>query len=177
MDTGVLLLRIVIGLFFAAHGAQKLFGWFDGHGLEGTGGFFDKLGYRPGKVFAVVAGSSELFGGALLVLGLLTPWAAAAIIGVMLNAAVSVHAKNGPWITNGGWEYTAILATSAAAIAFIGPGAASLDYVLGIYEDGVGAGLTAIAVGVIVGVLTTAYRRVAMQSPRLSSGRDVQATA
>ena len=177
MDIGVLLLRVVIGLFFAGHGAQKLFGWFDGHGLEGTGGFFDNLGYRPGKVFAVVAGSSELIGGALLVLGLLTPWAAAAIIGVMLNAAVSVHAKNGPWITNGGWEYTAILATSAAAIAFIGPGSVSLDSALGVYENGAGAGLTAIAVGVVVGLMTTAYRRAAAHSPRLSGGRDVQATA
>src|SRR3954447_16808447 len=127
MDIGVLLLRVVVGLFFAGHGAQKLFGWFDGHGVEGTGGFFDSLGYRPGKGFAVVAGAREFFGGVLLVLGMFTPIAAAAIIGVMVNAAVAVHAKNGPWITNGGWEYTAILATSAAAIAFMGPGAVSLD--------------------------------------------------
>jgi len=177
MDAGVLLLRVVIGLFFAAHGAQKLFGWFDGHGLEGTGGFFEKLGYRPGKVFAVVAGSSELFGGLLLVLGLFTPLAAAAIIGVMLNAAVSVHAKNGPWITNGGWEYTAILAASAAAIAFIGPGTASLDNAFNSYSDGVAAGATAILVGLAAGLATTAYRRVAMQAPHTAGGRDVQATA
>ena len=175
MDIGILLLRVVIGLFFAAHGAQKLFGWFEGHGLEGTGGFFDKLGYRPGKVFAVIAGSSEFIGGALLVVGLFTPLAAAAIIGVMLNAAVAVHAKNGPWITNGGWEYTAILGTAAAAIAFAGPGAASLDNAFGLYEDGLGAGVTAIALGLLVGLMTTAYRRAAVQSP--SRGRDVQATA
>jgi len=177
MDTGVLLLRVVIGLFFAGHGAQKLFGWFDGHGLDGTGGFFDSLGYRPGKVFAAIAGASELAGGVLLFLGLLTPMAAAAIIGVMLNAAVSVHAKNGPWITNGGWEYTAILAASAAAIAFIGPGVASLDNAFGIYEDGITAGMTAIVFGVAVGVMTTAYRRVAMQSEQSSGGRGAQATA
>ena len=177
MDIGVLLLRVVIGLFFAAHGAQKLFGWFDGHGLEGTGGFFDSLGYRPGKTFAAIAGLSELFGGVLLVLGLFTPFASAAIIGVMLNAAVSVHAKNGPWITNGGWEYTAILATSAAAIAFMGPGAASLDNAFGAYEDGIGAGATAIAVGVVVGLMTTAYRRAAAHSREFSRGRDAQATA
>jgi len=176
MDIGILLLRVVIGLFFAGHGAQKLFGWFDGHGLEGTGGFFDKLGYRPGKVFAVIAGASEFGGGVLLVLGLLTPVGAAAIIGVMLNAAVAVHAKNGPWITNGGWEYTAILATAAAAIAFAGPGAASLDYAFGVYEDGIAAGLTAIALGLLAGVMTTAYRRSTMQAPA-SHGRDVQATA
>ena len=175
MDIGILLLRVVIGLFFAGHGAQKLFGWFEGHGLEGTGGFFDKLGYRPGKVFAVIAGASELCGGVLLVLGLLTPLAAAAIIGVMLNAAVAVHAKNGPWITNGGWEYTAILATAAAAIAFAGPGAVSLDYAFGVYEDGFAAGLSAIALGLLAGLMTTAYRRSAMQPA--THGRDAQATA
>jgi putative oxidoreductase len=177
MDTGVFLLRVVIGLFFVGHGAQKLFGWFDGHGIEGTGGFFDSLGYRPGKVFAVIAGLTEFFGGVLLVLGLFTPLAAAAIIGVMLNAAVSVHAKNGPWITNGGWEYTAILAASAAAIAFSGPGSASLDSAFGLYADGVPAGLTAIVLGLAVGVLTSVYRRVALHSPQHAGGRDVQATA
>src|SRR4051794_41845706 len=124
MDTGVLLLRVVIGLFFVGHGAQKLFGWFDGHGLEGTGGFFDSLGYRPGKVFAAIAGASELAGGALLFLGLFTPLAAAAIIGVMLNAAASVHAKNGPWITNGGWGKTAILPAGPGGGAVIGARAA-----------------------------------------------------
>jgi putative oxidoreductase len=177
MDAGVLLLRVVIGLFFAGHGAQKLFGWFDGHGLEGTGGFFDKLGYRPGKVFAVIAGSSEFFGGLLLALGLFTPLAAAAVIGVMFNAAVSVHAKNGPWITNGGWEYTAILAACAAAIALIGPGTVSVDNAFGSYVDGVQAGVTAIVLGLAAGVMTTAYRRVTAHSSRASRGRDVQATA
>lgn len=177
MDIGVLLLRVVIGLFFAAHGAQKLFGWFDGHGLDGTGGFFHSLGYRPGKVFATIAGGTELGAGVLLVLGLFTPLAAAAIVGVMLNAAVAVHAKNGPWITNGGWEYTAILATCATAIAFIGPGVVSLDNAFGSYEDGVVAGVTAIVLGAVVGLMTTAYRRATVQGRQPSGGRDVQATA
>jgi len=177
MDTGLLVLRIVVGLLLMGHGSQKLFGWFDGHGLEGTGGFFHSLGYRPGKVFATIAGASELAGGVLLVLGLFTPLAAAAIIGVMLNAAVAVHAKNGPWITNGGWEYTAILATCAAAIAFIGPGVVSLDNAFGSYEDGVIAGVTAIVLGGVVGLMTTAYRRATVHGRQPSGGRDVQATA
>src|SRR5438874_1069098 len=85
--------------------ASRLFGWFGGHGLEGTGGFFHGLGYRPGKFFATIAGLSEFFGGVLLALGLLTPLAAAAIIGVMFNAVAAVHGKNGPWMTDGGYEY------------------------------------------------------------------------
>src|SRR3954454_7675468 len=82
MDTGLLLIRIVVGLLLVGHGTQKLFGWFGGHGLEGTGGFFEKLGYRPGKVWAAVAGMSETGGGLLLALGLFTPLASAMIIGV-----------------------------------------------------------------------------------------------
>src|SRR5882757_7128941 len=102
MDTGLLLLRIVVGLLLAGHGAQKLFGWFGGHGLEGTGGFFHGLGYRPGKAFAFVAGLSEFGGGLLLALGLFTPLAGAIIIGTMFNVITSVHSDKGPWAQNGG---------------------------------------------------------------------------
>lgn len=176
MDTGVLLIRIVIGLLLVGHGAQKLFGWFGGHGLDGTGGFFHGLGYRPGKPFAAMAGLSEFFGGLLLAVGLLTPLAAAAVIGVMFNAIAAVHAKNGPWVTNGGWEYPAVIATTIAAVSFIGPGAASLDNVLGLYTDGVAWGVFAIVLGVAAGVVTDVYRRAAMRSPRYAGGRDAQAT-
>jgi putative oxidoreductase len=177
MDTGVFLLRVVIGLFFAGHGTQKLFGWFGGHGIEGTGGFFHQLGYRPGKAFATLAGLSEFFGGVLLALGLFTPLAAAAIIGVMFNAVAAVHGKNGPWVTDGGWEYPAVLAAAVAAIAFIGPGVASLDNVLDLYVEGTIAGVFAIALGMIAGAATDVYRRVASRSPRFAGGRDVHATA
>lgn len=177
MDTGVFLLRFVIGLFFAGHGAQKLFGWFGGHGVEGTGGFFESLGYRPGKPFAAIAGLSEFFGGLLLALGLFTPFAAAAVIGVMFNAVSAVHAKNGPWVTNGGWEYPVVLATAVAAIAFVGPGAASLDNALGLHTDGVEWGIAAIALGVFTGVVTEVYRRAASRSPRFADGRGARATA
>ena len=170
MDTGVFLLRIVIGLFFAGHGAQKLFGWFGGHGLEGTGGFFQSLGFRPGKPFATLAGMSEFFGGVLLTLGLFTPFACAAIIGVMFNAIAAVHVKNGPWVTNGGYEYPVVLAAAAAAIAFIGPGAASLDNAFGLYADGVEWGLLAVVLGALAGVVTDVYRRSATREPRTAAG-------
>jgi putative oxidoreductase len=176
MDTGLLLIRIVVGMLLAGHGVQKLFGWFGGHGLEGTGGFFHALGYKPGKPWAFVAGLSEFGGGVLLALGLFTPLAAAAIIVTMFNAAASAHAKKGPWITNGGWEYTLVLATSAATVAFTGPGAASLDNAFGWNLSGTGWGIAALALGLGAGIVTDIYRRVANRSPQLSS-RDVQATA
>src|SRR5215510_12174427 len=94
-EVGVLLLRALFGVALAAHGAQKLFGWFGGYGLRGTGGFFEGLGFRPGVLFAAAAGSAEFIGGLLLVLGLLTPLGASLVIATMIVAAVSVHLKNG----------------------------------------------------------------------------------
>src|SRR5919107_793660 len=99
MDIALLVLRVVVGLFFVGHGAQKLFGKFGGHGLEGTAGFFEQIGMVPGRRHAIAAGSAEFFGGLLLVLGLATPLAAALIIAVMFVAVATVHAKNGPWAT------------------------------------------------------------------------------
>src|SRR5204863_3313150 len=90
MDVGMLILRLVVGALFIGHGTQKLFGWFEGHGLEGTAGFMDSLGYRPGKRYAAIGGLAEAGGGLLLVLGLLTPLAAVLIVGMMLNAILSV---------------------------------------------------------------------------------------
>jgi putative oxidoreductase len=176
MDTGLLILRLVVGLLLAGHGAQKLFGWFGGHGLEGTGGFFHSLGYKPGKHWAFVAGLSEFGGGLSLAVGLLTPLAAAVIIGTMFNAVMSVHVKNGPWASNGGWEYNLVIATSAAAIAFTGPGAASLDNAFGWALAGDEWGIGALALGLGAGIVTDIYRRVANRAPRLNS-RDVEATA
>src|SRR5205085_3208469 len=91
MDAGLLVARTVFGLVMAAHGSQKLFGWFGGYGLAGTGGFFEGLGFRPGSVFAAVAGASEFVGGWLVALGLLGPVGPALILAVMIVAAISVH--------------------------------------------------------------------------------------
>ncbi|WP_030990812.1 MULTISPECIES: DoxX family membrane protein [unclassified Streptomyces] len=126
-DCGLLLLRLTFGLFMAAHGAQKVFGLFGGGGLTATGRAFEALGYRPGKVFAVIGGLSELLGGLGLALGLLTPLAAAALIGVMINAMVTVTAAHGVWDSDGGVEYNVAIAVAALAVAAIGPGRLSAD--------------------------------------------------
>src|ERR1051326_4370100 len=104
MSVGALILRLVFGGLLIGHGTQKLFGWFGGHGFQATAGGMDKLGYPKGKLAAGLAGSTEAVAGLLLALGLLTPLAAAGVIGVMLNAAVSTHLRNGLWNTKGGIE-------------------------------------------------------------------------
>jgi putative oxidoreductase len=106
MEIGLLVLRLVVGLAFAAHGAQKLFGAFGGAGIDGTGAFFEQVGLRPGRLHAVAAGVCELAGGALIAVGLLTPFAAAALIAVMTAAVLTVHAHNGFFVANNGFEYT-----------------------------------------------------------------------
>src|SRR5438067_7350625 len=140
MSIGLLVLRVLVGTLFAAHGAQKLFGWFGGYGIKGTGGFFESLGFRPGPLMALVAGASELGGGLFLAAGLLTPLAAAAIIGVMVNAIFSAKLKAGLF---GGYELDVLYAAAAASLAFTGGGLYSLDHALGWtlrgWEYGVGA--------------------------------------
>jgi putative oxidoreductase len=149
MEFGLLLLRAVVGLLMAAHGAQKLFGWFDGHGIEGTGGFLESLGWRPGRPFAVLLGAAELLGGLALALGFATPVAAALLAGVLANAAWTVHRRNGLWNTEGGYEFPLTLAAAALALAFTGAGALSLDAALGWALAGTGWGLTALALGAL----------------------------
>ena len=128
MDIGRTALRLVIGPLFVGHGTQKLFGWFGGHGLEGTAGFFEsKLGLRPGKRHATAAGASEAIGGALLTLGALTPVAAGLVTGTMVTAIRKVHAAKGPWNTEGGYEYNAVLIAAMLALTETGPGRPSVD--------------------------------------------------
>jgi len=132
VDTGILLIRGLFGIAIAAHGTQKVFGWFGGYGLKGTGGFFERLGFRPGVPFAAAAGLSEVGGGVLLTLGLFTPFGAAAVLAAMLVAIVSVHLKNGFFTMNNGIELPFLYAASALGLAFIGAGAFSLDALLGL---------------------------------------------
>ena len=113
MDIGLLLLRLTTGLTVAAHGAQKLFGWFGGPGLDGTAQFFAALGVGPGRRHALLAASVEIGAGLFLTLGLVTPFPAAAIITMMLVGAVSVHVKNGFFAQNGGYEYALLVAVAA----------------------------------------------------------------
>ena len=159
MDLGLLILRLVFGALFIGHGTQKLFGWFGGHGPSGTGGFLRSLGFQPGRPFAVVNGLAEAGGGLLLVLGLLTPVAAAAIIGVMVTATIAVHLPNGIWNQNGGVEFTVTNIAIAQALAFVGPGAYSLDAALGLDLSGTWFGLAALVLGGVAALLTLAVRR------------------
>lgn len=159
MDIGLLLIRLVIGGTIAAHGAQKLFGWFGGYGIAGTGGWLESLGFRPGRVQAVVSGLSEFGGGVLLALGLLTPLGAAAIAGVMLVAIGSVHISNGFFNGGGGYEFNLVLALGALAIAFTGPGEISVDKALGWSFDGPEYGIPAMLAALLIGGVVLATRK------------------
>lgn len=149
MNLALLALRLVVGLLFIGHGAQKLFGAFGGSGLDGTAEGFERMGLRPARMHAVVAGCAELGGGLLLALGLLTPLGSAAIVAVMTTAVVTVHARNGIWNTNKGFEYNLVLVAAAFALAGAGPGAWSLDAALGWDLAGAGWALVALAAGML----------------------------
>jgi putative oxidoreductase len=127
MDIGTVALRGVVGPLMVGHGTQKLFGWFGGHGPEGTGGFFESLGLRPGKRNAIAAGTAEALGGALLTLGAFTPLAATMVASTMITAIRTVHITNGPWVTENGYEYNAVLVATMASLVQHGPGSPSVD--------------------------------------------------
>jgi putative oxidoreductase len=149
MDIGLLILRLVVGLALAAHGSQKLFGWFGGYGIAGTGGFLESIGFRPGKVMAVISGLGETAGGLGLALGVLTPLSAALVIATMLVAIYSVHIRNGFFITKQGYEYNLVLIASALALAFAGPGSISFDAAVGLSLAGSTWGAIAVALAVL----------------------------
>ena len=132
MDIALLIVRLVIGLGMAAHGAQKLFGWFGGYGLAGTGGFFEGLGFKPGKLFAAAAGLGEVGSGLLIALGIGGALGPAVLVMVMLVAIATVHISKGFFVSNGGWELNAAYISVALILAFTGFGAYSLDRVLGL---------------------------------------------
>lgn len=147
MKIARLLLRLVVGGLFVGHGTQKLFGWFGGHGLDATAQGFEQMGLRPGRRNAIAAGVSEAGGGALLAAGLATPLAAAALTGTMITAIEKVHGKHGPWITDGGFEYNAVLIAAVLALVEAGPGSLSLDAACGRERKGTGWALAALAAG------------------------------
>jgi len=167
MEAGLLIIRVVLGGIMAAHGAQKLFGWFGGYGLAGTGGWLESMGLRPARVYAAVNGFAEFGGGALLVLGLLTPLGAAAVAGVMLVAIATVHRKNGFFNSNGGYEFNLLIIATAIALAFTGPGTISIDDLAGWTLSGPAWGLAALGTSAFA-----AGSVLSMRKPRLEQVQD-----
>ncbi|HEY6806650.1 MAG TPA: DoxX family protein [Pyrinomonadaceae bacterium] len=168
LDLGLLIVRVLFGAAIAAHGAQKLFGWFGGYGLKGTGGFFETIGFRPGLAFAAAAGLSEFGGGLLLVLGLFTPLGAAAVLSAMIVAAISVHLKNGFFVQNNGYEPAFLYGAAALALALTGAGAYSLDGELALSFFGLSSVKVALIVASLVGAgLTLASRRQPAAQPSI----------
>ena len=160
MAYGILFLRVVVGLTLAAHGAQKVFGWFGGGGLRGTATSFGSMGFRPPSAMALTAGLSEL-AGVVFALGLMMPFAALAMTSVMVVAVGSVHWKNGFFVGKGGFEYNLTLWTVAIAVAAIGPGRFSLDRALGIDDNlsGVWWGVAVLAASLAGGLLVLSTRQ------------------
>ena len=165
MTLGLLIRRVVMGLTLAAHGSQKLFGWFEGSGRAGTTGMFTKLGFRWPTTMALLAGAAEFFGGLLFALGLLTPFAAIALVVVMLNAIIVVHWQKGFFVAAGGYEYNLMIIAIATGVSAIGPGTASLDNALGIAGSLSGewwAPIVLVVAGVISVATTTLGREHSM---------------
>lgn len=162
-DIGLLVLRVVLGLTMAAHGAQKLFGWFGGRGFQGTLGMIRSLGLRLPILWVAAIYLGEFGGGGLLTLGLLTPIAAALIIATMTVAVAKVHFHKGFWNSQGGFEFNLLIAASAAAIGLTGPGAFSLDAAAGL--QGVAAGPAAFLLALVIAVAVAVVAIVASSRP------------
>ncbi len=160
MDAGLLIVRLVFGLLMAAHGTQKLFGWFGGYGLVATSGFFESLGFRPGRLFAATAATSEVVGGLLVAGGFLGPIGPALVLAVMIVAIFAVHIQNGLFATTSGIEVPLLYSAAVVGLAFTSYGGYSLDAALGIAQAWSPAViLGALTVGAIGGALNLAIRR------------------
>jgi putative oxidoreductase len=168
-SAGLLLLRIVLGLLMAAHGAQKLFGWFGGYGLSKTGELFAHLGFVPGRAFSAAASTAEILSGLLVALGFLGPIGPALMITLMLVAAVAVHWEHGLFASNNGIELPLLYATAAAGLALTGYGAYSVDAWMGNAgrwtPSATGA---ALGVGVLAGLANLAVRRRSITLPEVA---------
>jgi putative oxidoreductase len=172
-ELGLAIVRVALGATLAAHGSQKLFGWFGGRGIEGTSGGMEAMGFLPAKTSAVLAGLGEAGGGTLLALGLATPVAGSAAASTML-AAGAVHKPAGFFVTKGGFEYAGILGLAGAAMAIGGPGYYSLDRLLG---DRLNRPWMAAAALTVFGAASAAVlsrRRRALESPAPTAAEQVE---
>lgn len=164
MDAGLVIARLVFGLLMAAHGTQKLFGWFGGYGLTAVSGYFESLGFRPGRFFALAASLTEVGGGLLVAAGFLGPIGPALVLSVMIVAALSVHAQHGLFAANNGIEVPLLYAAAAIALGLTGPGGYSLDAATGLASVWTPAiAWSVLVVGAIGGVLNVAARRAPQQ--------------
>ena len=158
-DLGLLILRLVIGLTFAAHGAQKAFGWWHGPGLDGWRGVIGHMGFQPVELFVALSIGAELVGGSLLALGLFTPLAAMIMVGQLVVIISKAHLPKGFWNTGGGYEYPLAIAASVIAITFIGAGLISVDHALGLaFGDSIRAAF--LLIGLLGGLLALGASRV-----------------
>jgi putative oxidoreductase len=132
ISIGLLILRLAFGLTVAAHGAQKVFGWFEGPGPKGVRGMVQAMGFRPVPVWAVALSAAEFGGGLLVAFGLLTPIAALVVMGAMITAIATVHVSNGFFNAKGGVEFPLVIAAAMLSLAIAGPGSLSLDHLFGI---------------------------------------------
>jgi putative oxidoreductase len=169
MDAGLLIARLVFGLLMAAHGSQKLFGWFGGYGLTAVSGYFESLGFRPGRFFAATAAATEITGGLLIATGFLGPIGPALVLAVMIVAAVTVHLQHGLFAATNGIELPLLYAAAVVALALSGYGAYSLDAALGLESIWTPALIWSVLVaGAIGGALNLAVRRAPAQVPATS---------